>query len=203
MSEAVSKRVAERVAERVVKRVVVGVSGGSGLRYALDLLKTLQTLPVETHLVITSGAKQVIPTELDETVAGLEALADVTYKDADLGAAISSGSFRAHGMVIVPCSAGTLAKVAHGFADNLLSRAAHVTLKERRPLVLVVREAPFSRPMLQNMLAALRCRGRHHARVAGVLSPTGDGRRTHWDGYGAYARFVGARRISRSPRWKE
>ena len=140
--------------EAVPKRVVVGVSGGSGLRYALDLLKTLQALPVETHLVVTNGAKQVIPTELDETLGALEALADVTYKDTDLGAAISSGSFRAHGMVIVPCSAGTLAKVAHGFADNLLSRAAHVTLKERRPLVLVVREAPFSRPMLQNMLTA-------------------------------------------------
>ena len=132
----------------------MGVSGGSGLRYALDLLKALQTLPVETHLVITNGAKQVIPTELDETLQAFEALAEVVYKDADLGAAISSGSFRAYGMVVVPCSAGTLAKVAHGLADNLLSRAAHVTLKERRPLVLVVREAPFSRPMLQNMLAA-------------------------------------------------
>ena len=122
--------------------------------YALDLLRTLQTLPVETHLVVTKGAKQVIPTELTETALELEALAEVVYKDADLGAAISSGSFRAHGMVVTPCSAGTLAKVAHGLTDNLVSRAAHVTLKERRPLVLVVREAPFSRPMLQNMLAA-------------------------------------------------
>lgn len=122
--------------------------------YALDLLRTLEALPVETHLVVTQGAKQVIPTELNETVLALEALADVVYKDTDLGAAISSGSFRAQGMVVVPCSAGTLAKVAHGFADNLVSRAAHVTLKERRPLVLVLREAPYSRPMLQNMLAA-------------------------------------------------
>ncbi len=136
------------------KRLVVGVSGGSGMRYALDLLRTLQTLPVETHLVITQGAKQVIPTELKETALELEALAEVVYKDADLGAAISSGSFRAHAMVVTPCSAGTLAKVAHGLTDNLVSRAAHVTLKERRRLVLVVREAPFSRPMLQNMLAA-------------------------------------------------
>ncbi len=136
------------------KRVVVGVSGGSGMPYALDLLQTLRSLPVETHLVVTNGAKQVIPTELDETALELEALADVIYKDTDLGAAVSSGSFRAHGMVVSPCSAGTLAKVAHGLTGNLLSRAAHVTLKERRPLVLVVREAPFSRPMLQNMLAA-------------------------------------------------
>jgi flavin prenyltransferase len=124
------------------------------MRYALDLLRTLKGLPLETHLVVTNGAKQVIPTELTETVLELEALAEVVYKDSDLGAAISSGSFRAHAMVVSPCSAGTLAKVAHGLTDNLVSRAAHVTLKERRPLVLVVREAPFSRPMLQNMLAA-------------------------------------------------
>ena len=122
--------------------------------YALDLLQTLRSLPVQTHLIVTNGAKQVIPTELGETALELEALADVVYKDTDLGAAVSSGSFRAHGMVVSPCSAGTLAKVAHGLTDNLVSRAAHVTLKERRPLVLVVREAPFSRPMLQNMLAA-------------------------------------------------
>lgn len=124
------------------------------MRYALDLLRTLKGLPLEAHLVVTNGAKQVIPTELAETALELEALAEVVYKDSDFGAAISSGSFRAHGMVVVPCSAGTLAKVAHGLTDNLVSRAAHVTLKERRPLVLVVREAPFSRPMLQNMLAA-------------------------------------------------
>lgn len=136
------------------RRVVVGVSGGSGMLYALDLLRTLQPLPVETHLIVTNGAKQVIPTELTETVVDLEGLADVVHKDRDLGAAVASGSFRASGMVIVPCSAGTLAKVAQGLTDNLVSRAAHVTLKERRPLVLVVREAPFSRPMLQNMLLA-------------------------------------------------
>ena len=192
----------KRVAERVVKRVVVGVSGGSGLRYALDLLETLQTLPVETHLVVTSGAKQVIPTELDETVAGLEALADVTYKDADLGAAISSGSFRLHGMVIVPCSAGTLAKVAHGFADNLLSRAAHVTLKERRPLVLVVREAPFSRPMLQNMLAAYD--------AGAAIMPASPGFYHRPETVDELVGTVTARTLDllglenvRSPRWKE
>jgi 4-hydroxy-3-polyprenylbenzoate decarboxylase len=137
-----------------VKRLVVAVTGGSGMLYALDLLKTLPPLAVETHLVVTSGAKQVIPTELDITVKELEALADVVYKDSDLGAAISSGSYPVYGMVVVPCSAGTLAKVALGMSDNLVSRAAQVTLKERRPLVLVVREAPFSRPMLRNMLEA-------------------------------------------------
>lgn len=139
----------------VVKRVVVAVSGGSGMVYATDLLQALAALPeVETHLVVTSGAKLVLPTESAWSLRELEAAAQVVHKDQDLAAAISSGSFRAHGMVIVPCSAGTLAKVAQGFTDNLVARAAHVSLKERRPLVLLVREAPYSRPMLQNMLAA-------------------------------------------------
>ena len=122
--------------------------------YARDLLETLRPLPFETHVIVTNGAKQVIPTELDISALELEALADVTHKDTDLGAAVASGSYQTRGMVIVPCSAGTLAKVALGMTDNLVSRAAHVTLKERRPLVLVVREAPFSRPMLENMLKA-------------------------------------------------
>jgi 4-hydroxy-3-polyprenylbenzoate decarboxylase len=137
------------------RRVVVAVSGGSGLVYAVDLLQALAAVPgVERHLIVTAGAKQVLPTELDGSVRDLEALADVVHKDADLGAPIASGSFRAHGMVVVPCSAGTLAKVAQGFTDNLVARAAHVCLKERRPLVLTLREAPYSRPMLANMLAA-------------------------------------------------
>jgi 4-hydroxy-3-polyprenylbenzoate decarboxylase len=114
-------------------RLVVGVTGGSGMPYALDLLRTLSGLVVETHLVVSNGAKRVIPSELEETVADLEALADVVYQDKDLGAAIASGSYRSRGMVVVPCSSGTLAKVAHGMTDNLVSRAAHVTLKERRP----------------------------------------------------------------------
>lgn len=136
------------------RRVVVAVSGGSGLVYAVDLLQALGFVPgVERHLIVTAGAKQVLPTELDLGLHGLEALAEVVHKDADLGAPIASGSFRAHGMVVVPCSAGTLAKVAQGFTDNLVARAAHVCLKERRPLVLTVREAPYSRPMLANMLA--------------------------------------------------
>ena len=172
------------------------------MRYALDLLRALEPLPVETHLVVTNGAKQVIPTELDETLQAFEALAEVVYKDTDLGAAVSSGSFRAHGMVIVPCSAGTLAKVAHGFADNLLSRAAHVTLKERRPLVLVVREAPFSRPMLQNMLTA------HDAGAA--IMPASPGFYHRPETVDELVGTVTARTLdllglenARSPRWKD
>lgn len=137
------------------QRIVVAVSGGSGMPYAVDLLTALGRIDdVETHLIVTAGAKLVLPTEVDLSLADLLAMADVVHKDADLGAPIASGSFRAHGMVVVPCSAGTLAKVAQGFTDNLVSRAAHVCLKERRPLVLTVREAPYPRPMLVNMLAA-------------------------------------------------
>jgi 4-hydroxy-3-polyprenylbenzoate decarboxylase len=139
----------------VPQRIVVAVSGGSGMPYAVDLLQALRRIDgIETHLVVTAGAKLVLPTEIDMNLTDLLALADVVHKDGDLGAPIASGSFRAHGMAVVPCSAGTLAKVAQGFTDNLVSRAAHVCLKERRPLVLTVREAPYSRPMLANMLAA-------------------------------------------------
>jgi len=134
--------------------IVVGVSGASGLLYAVDLLTTMRQLGVDSRLVVSAGAKQVLPTELSGTLHDLEALGSSSYKDTDLGADIASGSSRFSGMVVVPCSAGTLAKIASGAADTLLTRAAHVTLKERRPLVLVVREAPYSRPMLLNMLAA-------------------------------------------------
>jgi flavin prenyltransferase len=138
----------------IPERIVIALSGGSGMPFAVDMLEALRATEVETHLVITNGAKQVIPSEIDASVRDLEALADVVHKDQDLGAAIASGSYRVRGMVVVPCSAGTLAKVAHGMTDNLVSRAAHVMLKERRPLVLVVREAPYGRPLLVNMLAA-------------------------------------------------
>lgn len=122
--------------------------------YAVDLLTALREAAVETHLVVSAGAKAVIPTELDGTVRDLEALASVVHKDQDLGAGIASGSFRFGAMAVIPCSAGTLSKVALGATDTLVARTAHVALKERRPLVLVVREAPYPRPMLVNMLAA-------------------------------------------------
>lgn len=136
------------------RHIVVGISGASGLIYAVDLLRELARQPVNVHLVVTSGAKRVAPTEWPEGLEELHDLAAQVHKDSDVGASIASGSRPFAGMVVVPCSAGTLAKVAHGSTDSLLSRAAHVTLKERRRLVLVVREAPYSRPMLVNMLAA-------------------------------------------------
>ena len=154
-AEAVGRGAADDgAAGRRRRRLVVAVSGGSGIVYAHDLLRSLREVTVETHLIVTAGAKHVMASEPGTGLADLEALAEVVHKDADLGAAVASGSFRSDGMVVVPCSAGTLAKIATGFTDNLVSRAAHVALKERRPLVLVVREAPYSRPMLRNMLSA-------------------------------------------------
>lgn len=135
-----------------VPRIIVGVSGGSGIPYAIDLLKTIRNYDIETHLVVTAGAKHVIFEETQESIEELYSYASVVHRPNDLGASIASGSFLTTGMVVVPCSAGTLAKIATGFTDNLLARAAHVVLKERRRLVLVVREAPYSRAMIENML---------------------------------------------------
>jgi 4-hydroxy-3-polyprenylbenzoate decarboxylase len=137
------------------KRLVVGLSGASGMPYALDLLQTLRRIPgLETHLVATQGARRVLVEEVEMSLEEVEALAQVVHRSSDLGAAVASGSFRTMGMVIVPCSATTLAKVAYGLADNLLTRAAYVTLKERRPLVLVPREAPLPLPSLEAMVRA-------------------------------------------------
>ena len=135
-------------------RLIVGITGGSGIPYALDLLETLNTLGLNPHVVVSSGAKRVHTTEGQGAAADLERGAYRVYDEMDLGASIASGSFKTLGMVIVPCSSSTLAKIAHGLGDDLISRAAHVTLKERRPLILVPREAPYPRPMLENMLKA-------------------------------------------------
>ena len=135
-------------------RLVIGMTGASGAPYTKDLLETLQKLEIETHLVISEGAKRVIASEMKQNATELERLANVVYDDRDVGASIASGSFLTLGMVIVPCSSSTLAKIAHGIGDTLTTRAAHVHLKERRNLVLVPRETPYSRPMLDAMLRA-------------------------------------------------
>lgn len=135
------------------KRVIVGLSGASGMPYALDLLATLKLIAgVETHLVMTAGAKRVLLEEAEMDIEALESMAQVVHRSSDLGAAIASGSFRTAGMVVIPCSATTLSKIAYGLADNLLTRAAYVTLKERRPLILVPREAPLPLPSLEAMV---------------------------------------------------
>ncbi len=135
------------------KRLVVGMSGASGAPLTIELLKQIKDLPDwETHLIISQGARLTIAQETDYTLAQIEALADYTYALEDYGGRIASGTFQTEGMIIIPCSMKTLAGIACGYSDNLLLRAADVTLKERRPLVLVPRESPLSTIHLKNML---------------------------------------------------
>jgi len=136
-------------------RLVVGISEASGPQLGHALIRALHRLgTVETHLVITRGARRTIELELGLPRADLEALADVVHDPDDLTASISSGSFRTIGMVVVPCSMRALAQIAAGTSDDLLARAADVTLKERRPLVLATREAPLHLIHIRNMESA-------------------------------------------------
>jgi polyprenyl P-hydroxybenzoate/phenylacrylic acid decarboxylase-like protein len=133
-------------------RLVVGVSGSSAPQLALAFLETTRALgTVETHLVMSAGARLSIELETGRDPAELEKLADVVHDARNMGASISSGSFTTLGMVVIPCSMRTLAAVATGNSDNLVTRAADVTLKERRPLVLVARETPLNYIHLENM----------------------------------------------------
>ena len=125
-------------------RIVVGISGASGAIYGIRTLEVLRaTGGVESHLVISQAATRTIAEETDLSVADVKALADVVHDNRDIGAALASGSFITAGMLVAPCSIKSLSGIVHGFADNLLIRAADVCLKERRPLVLMVRETPF------------------------------------------------------------
>ena len=135
-----------------MKRLVVGISGASGAIYGIRLLQALREIEVESHLLVTEAAKQIIRLETPLTVEEVEALADHVYPIDDLGAAISSGSFLTLGMVVIPCSIKSLSAIVHSYNIDLLVRAADVTLKERRPLVLVVRETPLHRGHLESML---------------------------------------------------
>lgn len=134
--------------------LVVGISGASGAVYAVRLLEILKSSGVPVHLVVSRSAAQTLKEEMDLGVDAVRALADVTHANGDMGAAISSGSFRTRGMIVVPCSARTLAEVAQGGGDTLIGRAADVTLKERRRLVLMLRETPLHAGHIRNMLAA-------------------------------------------------
>ncbi len=127
-----------------MKRLVVGLSGASGIIYGIRLLEVLRGVEeVETHLIISSAARQTIALETDYTVEQVEALAQARYRINDIGAAIASGSFKTMGMVVIPCSIKTLSAIAHSLNESLLVRAADVTLKERRRLVIVPRETPL------------------------------------------------------------
>lgn len=137
-------------------RLIVGITGATGAIYGIRFLERLRTHGVEAHLVVSRWGARTLLHETSYTREQVEALAHTSYAPADMGAAISSGSFQTSGMVVAPCSAKTLAAIAHGYGDNLIHRAADVILKERRQLVLVVREAPLSAIHLENMLKLSR-----------------------------------------------
>ena len=136
----------------MTRRLIIGISGASGFQYGYNALKILQNLPgIETHLVVSKGADMTRALETPYSKEEVMAMADVVNPIGNLGAAISSGSFRTAGMLVAPCSMRSLAAIAHGYNDNLLTRAADVVLKERRRLVLMVRESPLNLAHLDNM----------------------------------------------------
>ena len=142
------------------KRIVVAISGASGAIYGVRLLQMLREIAqVQTHLTVSDAGLLNLLQELDMDRAAVEALADVVHAARDVGAAIASGSFQCDGMVIAPCSMRTLAAVAHGLADNLITRAADVMLKERRRLILMVRETPLNLAHLRNMTSVTEMGG--------------------------------------------
>lgn len=140
-------------------RVIVGVTGATGAVYAVRLLERLRAAKRETHLIVSAAGVLSVHHELGLDRRALEEMADVAYSPADVGAAIASGSFHADAMVVTPCSMKTLAAIAHGLSDNLLSRCADVTLKERRRLVLMVRETPLNLAHLRNMTSVTEMGG--------------------------------------------
>jgi len=137
-----------------MKRLVVGISGATGAIYGIRLLEILSKSEVETHLVVSDSAEKTIRMETHWTLEQVKALATVTYNMEDVGADISSGSFHTEGMVVIPCSIKSLSAITNSYNENLLIRSADVTLKERRKLVLVVRETPLHRGHLTLMLNA-------------------------------------------------
>ena len=136
-------------------RLVVGITGASGAILGIRMLQALQQLEIETHMVISPAARVTIAQETEWKVSDVLALAGVVYKHADLGAAIASGSFTTLGMVVIPCSIKTLSAIANSYSEDLIARAADVTLKEGRQLLLVVRETPLHRGHIRLMSQAL------------------------------------------------
>ena len=142
------------------QKLIIAITGATGAIYGVRLLEVLKTLPnIETHLIVSDAGWLTIAHELDVSKDAIRALADVNHACNNIGASIASGSFLCDGMIVAPCSMKTLASIAHGFADNLISRAADVVLKERRRLTLMVRETPLSTIHLNNMLAVTQAGG--------------------------------------------
>lgn len=134
------------------QRLIIGISGASGAIYGVRLLQLLRETPIETHLVVSKSALITLAHETDISWSQLKAMADVSYSSQDIGAAIASGSFKTLGMIVAPCSIRSLSEIASGVTSSLLTRAADVVLKERRRLVLMVRETPLHRNHLRSMM---------------------------------------------------
>lgn len=145
------------------KRLIIGITGASGIQYGVRLLQLLKKKPIETHLIITKAAQQVRHYESTLSAEELSALADKQYKIDDIACCVASGSYQTLGMIIAPCSMHTLAEIAHGMGSNALTRAADVVLKERRKLVLMVRETPLHIAHLENMLKVTH--------MGGIIAP--------------------------------
>lgn len=141
------------------KRMIVGISGASGIVYGIELLKSLRELGIETHLVVSKAGDITRGYETDTSAQELKQLADFHYHNENFAAPIASGSFKTMGMIIAPCSMHSLAEIAQSFSSSLLTRAADVVLKERRKLVLLVRECPLNAGHLKNMLAVTEMGG--------------------------------------------
>jgi len=141
------------------QRLIVAITGATGVAYGVRLLQVLRETAIETHLLVSDAGVLNLHQELDMSRKDVEALADVVHPVRDVGASIASGSFVSSGMIVAPCSMRTLAAVAHGLSDNLITRAADVVLKERRRLVLMVRETPFNLAHLRNMTAVTEMGG--------------------------------------------
>jgi flavin prenyltransferase len=139
-----------------VKRIIVGITGASGIVYGVRILETLNEQGVETHLIVSDAAVKTMLLESAYTIEQVKAMATYTHSCADLGASVSSGSYRMDGMIVAPCSIKTLSAIANSYNDNLLVRAADVTLKERRKLVLMVRETPLHEGHLELMMRVSR-----------------------------------------------
>ncbi len=139
------------------EEIIIGISGASGVQYGVRLLETLREIKgFETHLIVSESAKKLIRIETELSISRVEKLADHVYADDDFTAPIASGSHRTRGMVIAPCSMKTLASIAIGMSDTLISRAADVCLKEKRPLVLMLRETPLNLIHIENMERAIK-----------------------------------------------
>ena len=133
-------------------RIVVAITGARGINYGIRFLEILKTIGLETHLILSNAGKKIIPIEGRLSVSEVEKLASYTYHEEDIGAVLASGSFIVDSMVVVPCSMGTLSAIAHGFENNLITRAAGCVLKQGKKLVLVPRETPLSIIQIENML---------------------------------------------------